>query len=323
MHEWTGIFVVEIAIVAEALAVACFLAIGAVVGSFLNVVAHRVPRGESVVFEGSHCPACNAKIRARDNVPVLGWLLLRGRCRDCNAAIAPRYPLVEAACAAVVGLIVSVELLSGGGNLPRSSPMVFGGGRRGIDVLLFHHDWRLFGICLFHCFLLVTLLAWALLAQDGHPVPRRWCRMAVVLAVVATLLWPTLLPVGLLQPMRSTGGQQGWQQSVAVAVAGLTTGWLVGRGLGIPVVRDGLALVGVVLGWQAVVQTTPLLLIVIVAIEALAAAIRAVHGGDPVFGGRGCRAWGAALLVATAVQILSWRWIEQGTAALWHWAAPS
>jgi len=323
MHEWTGIFVVEIAIVAEAVAVACFLAIGAVVGSFLNVVAHRVPRGESVVFEGSHCPACNAKIRARDNVPVLGWLLLRGRCRDCNAAIAPRYPLVEAACAAVVGVIASVELLSGGGNLPRFSPKVFGGGRRGIDVLLFHHDWRLFGICLFHCFLLVTLLAWALLAQDGHPVPRRWRRMAVVLAVVATLLWPTLLPVGLLQPMRSTGGQQGWQQSVAVAVAGLTAGWLVGCGLGIPVVRDGLVLVGVVLGWQAVVQTTLLLLIVIVAIEALTAAGRAVRGGDPGSGGLGGRAWGAALLVATAVQILSWGWIERGTAAVWHWAAPS
>jgi hypothetical protein len=147
--------------------------------------------------------------------------------------------------------------------------------------------------------------------------------MAVVLAVVATLLWPTLLPVGLLQPMRSTGGQQGWQQAVAVAVAGLTAGWLVGRGLGIPVVRDGLGLVGVVLGWQAVVQTTLLLLIVIVAIEVLTAAGRAVRGGDPRSGGLGGRAWGAALLVATAVQILSWRWIERGMAALWHWAAPS
>jgi hypothetical protein len=79
----------------------------------------------------------------------------------------------------------------------------------------------------------------------------------------------------------------------------------------------------VVLGWQAVVQTTLLLLIVIVAIEALTAVGRAVRGGDPGSGGLGGRAWGAALLVATAVQILSWRWIERGTAAVWHWAAPS
>jgi leader peptidase (prepilin peptidase) / N-methyltransferase len=68
---------------------------GLVAGSFLNVVIHRFPRGESVVFPGSHCPACGAPIRAVDNFPVLSWVLLRGRCRDCRAPISPRYPLVE------------------------------------------------------------------------------------------------------------------------------------------------------------------------------------------------------------------------------------
>jgi leader peptidase (prepilin peptidase) / N-methyltransferase len=75
-------------------AVAVFL-FGIVAGSFVNVVIHRFPRGESVVFPGSHCPACGAPIRAMDNVPVLSWLLLRGRCRDCRAPISARYPLVE------------------------------------------------------------------------------------------------------------------------------------------------------------------------------------------------------------------------------------
>jgi len=70
---------------------------GAVVGSFLNVVIHRLPAGESVVFPGSHCPRCGAPIRAWDNVPVLGWIALRGRCRDCREPIAARYPLVELA----------------------------------------------------------------------------------------------------------------------------------------------------------------------------------------------------------------------------------
>lgn len=70
---------------------------GAVVGSFLNVVVHRLPAGESVVSPGSRCPRCAAPIRPRDNVPVLGWLLLGGRCRDCREPIAPRYPLVELA----------------------------------------------------------------------------------------------------------------------------------------------------------------------------------------------------------------------------------
>jgi leader peptidase (prepilin peptidase)/N-methyltransferase len=71
--------------------------LGLLVGSFLNVVVHRLPRGGSVVFPASHCPACEAPIRPWDNVPVLSWLWLRGRCRDCGAPISPRYPAVELA----------------------------------------------------------------------------------------------------------------------------------------------------------------------------------------------------------------------------------
>jgi leader peptidase (prepilin peptidase)/N-methyltransferase len=70
--------------------------LGLLIGSFLNVVVHRVPRGESVVRPPSACPRCSNPIRARHNVPVLGWLVLRGRCHDCGTAISGRYPLVEA-----------------------------------------------------------------------------------------------------------------------------------------------------------------------------------------------------------------------------------
>jgi leader peptidase (prepilin peptidase) / N-methyltransferase len=73
--------------------------LGLAVGSFLNVVIYRVPRGESVVSPRSACPSCGTPIRERDNIPVVSWLLLRGRCRDCGAPISPRYPLVELACA--------------------------------------------------------------------------------------------------------------------------------------------------------------------------------------------------------------------------------
>jgi leader peptidase (prepilin peptidase) / N-methyltransferase len=75
--------------------------LGLSIGSFLNVVIHRVPRDESLVRPGSHCPLCGAAVRGRHNVPVLGWLLLRGRCADCRAPISPRYPLVEAGTAAL------------------------------------------------------------------------------------------------------------------------------------------------------------------------------------------------------------------------------
>jgi leader peptidase (prepilin peptidase)/N-methyltransferase len=80
-----------------ALALFCGL-IGLLIGSFLNVVIWRVPRGESVVSPPSACPSCGHEIRPRDNVPVLSWLLLKGRCRDCGHPISARYPLVELAC---------------------------------------------------------------------------------------------------------------------------------------------------------------------------------------------------------------------------------
>lgn len=69
--------------------------LGLVIGSFLNVVVHRVPRGESVVRPPSACPGCGTPIRPSDNVPVLSWLVLRGRCRTCGTGISARYPLVE------------------------------------------------------------------------------------------------------------------------------------------------------------------------------------------------------------------------------------
>lgn len=75
--------------------------LGLAVGSFLNVVIHRVPRGESLIRPGSHCPRCGNEVRNRHNLPVLGWLLLRGRCADCRGPISIRYPLVEAGTAAL------------------------------------------------------------------------------------------------------------------------------------------------------------------------------------------------------------------------------
>lgn len=80
--------------------------IGAAVGSFLNVVIWRVPRGESIVRPPSHCPNCGAPVRPRDNVPIISWLLLRGRCRSCSGRISPRYPIIEAVTALAFGAVV-------------------------------------------------------------------------------------------------------------------------------------------------------------------------------------------------------------------------
>ena len=86
-------------------------------GSFLNVVAFRLPRGESLVRPGSHCPSCGAAVRLYDNVPVLSWLWLHGRCRGCGEPISPRYPVVEAVTA-----LLFVAVLAAKGLDPAALP---------------------------------------------------------------------------------------------------------------------------------------------------------------------------------------------------------
>ena len=71
-------------------------AVGALIGSFLNVVIHRIPREQSIVLPSSKCPKCRAEIKPYDNIPVISYLILRGRCRSCGVSISPRYPAVEA-----------------------------------------------------------------------------------------------------------------------------------------------------------------------------------------------------------------------------------
>nr|WP_081882390.1 A24 family peptidase [Cryobacterium sp. MLB-32] len=85
---------------------------GLLIGSFLNVVIYRVPLGRSVVSPPSACPQCGAGILRRDNVPVVSWLLLRGRCRNCGAPISPRYPLVELGTALFFGVVTWWVLVS-------------------------------------------------------------------------------------------------------------------------------------------------------------------------------------------------------------------
>jgi len=88
-------------------AVAAFIG-GLLIGSFLTVVAHRVPRGDSIVAGRSHCPGCGAQIAAYDNVPVISWVILRGRARCCGMGISARYPLTELATAVLFAATVIV-----------------------------------------------------------------------------------------------------------------------------------------------------------------------------------------------------------------------
>jgi leader peptidase (prepilin peptidase) / N-methyltransferase len=86
---------------------------GAIIGSFLNVVAYRLPRHESLVTPASHCPRCDTPVKPYDNIPVLSWLLLRGHCRSCGEPISVRYPLVEL----LTGMLCLGAVLAGGSTV--------------------------------------------------------------------------------------------------------------------------------------------------------------------------------------------------------------
>src|ERR1044072_1280960 len=85
----------EATVLPAAFVFAVVAAVGAIIGSFLNVVIHRVPREESIAFPASRCPSCGTAIKPYDNIPVVSWAVLRGRCRSCKSSISARYPAVE------------------------------------------------------------------------------------------------------------------------------------------------------------------------------------------------------------------------------------
>lgn len=227
------------------------LLIGGNLGSFLNVVVHRLPRGESVVVGGSRCPRCAAPIRWHDNVPVVGWLLLRGRCRDCRAPISPRYPLVEAIGAIILGGVAAVELLSGGATLPGPQ---WGGGRAGADNLLLRPDARLVAMAVFHAWLMFVLLAEAAIEADGDVPPRRFREVVLAISLVLVTFCPVLSPVSAFP--RSWGMFTGpsWLTArltgLISGVAGAMCGGMIARRRPDPF-RTGMTLVGAALGWQA------------------------------------------------------------------------
>lgn len=179
--------------------------IGACIGSFLNVVAYRMPRGMSIIWKPSHCPQCGHPIRPRDNVPILGWLLLRGRCRDCQAPISPRYAIVEALMAAAFVALGYGELFSGGANLPAGAMVETHGAW---DNVWNPVNGRLIGLYIYHVTLLSVLMVMVLIDLDGQRIPKKLvafaaARLAIFAALIAAFCswrWPMWYP----ERMRTT-----------------------------------------------------------------------------------------------------------------------
>jgi leader peptidase (prepilin peptidase)/N-methyltransferase len=222
--------------------------LGAAVGSFLNVVVYRLPAGMSIVRPGSRCPQCLHPIRWFDNLPVVSWIILRGRCRDCRSAISIRYPLVEAGVAALFLTLGTSEIVYGATNLPMRSLGLAGGAVAPERTLP-----QLSGICAYHLLLLCTLLAAALVAIDGEWPPRRLFLPVLLVGLVAPAAWPWLHPVA-AWPSFAEGPLAGLIDGVAGLAAGAVLGGLATAlqprlpGERFPFAA---ASAGVVLGWQA------------------------------------------------------------------------
>jgi leader peptidase (prepilin peptidase)/N-methyltransferase len=194
--------------------------LGACVGSFLNVVAWRLPRQESLLWPASHCPRCGTPLAWHENLPVLGWLLLRGRCRHCHQPIAVRYPLVELLCA---GLWVAVLLAPPAPLGPRPDPW-----------LLLLAGWLLAS----------WLVPLVLIDLDSLWLPEPMLRWGVVVGLVAITL------VGLQQDL-ATGRALLLSHLVAVALGLLgfeAVSFLAQRVLGQPALGLGDAKLAALMG---------------------------------------------------------------------------
>lgn len=299
--------------------------IGAMLGSFLNVVVHRLPAGRSVIFGRSACPACDTGIRPQHNVPILGWLRLGGRCWHCGALIDARYPLVEAALAGFCLALCYAELLSGGVTLPIREPYFFAG----LLWIVLYAKWDLIGVFIYHVAAVALMLAWALIAADGRRIPARHVAAVLVVMGLVPVALPWVHPVPLVHPP-ITGAVAGaplafdrpewlWR-GLGVSFAGIAVGAAVGAGLAAlrrahhdlrPDVGDVapgmagpslpaiVALVGAVFGWQAVPA---------VAVLALGAAA-AIRGWARWIGRRDSIPLELCVVGAVVVHLFLWRWI--------------
>ena len=192
VHEPTPVARINLMLVSVFASLWVFV-LGSCIGSFLNVVIYRLPAGLQIGKPKSRCPKCETPLTARDNIPILGWLVLRGKCRYCQIPIAARYPIIETISGIIfLGLIIA-EIATGGANLPIREVTPSDGNP--IDLIFIQREYILLGIYLFHSTLLMLVLATAMIGYDGHKPPMRLLTFGIIVAGVAGMIWPELRPV--------------------------------------------------------------------------------------------------------------------------------
>ncbi|MEM6691190.1 MAG: prepilin peptidase [Planctomycetota bacterium] len=250
---------------------AIFAYAGACVGSFLNVVAASAPRGESIALRSSACPECGTPIRRIDNLPIMSYLMLRGRCRDCEAAIPIRYFAVELVGFTIFGSLFVYELVTGAANVPGFQSYTYAG----ILWIILYTKWPVVGIYLLHCLLFSCVLMLALMERDRLRPPRKMAITLLVLFAGVVIAIPTMLTVSLVDqtPFQLPTSFPSWLDRAATCIAGGISGWMIGQlmmslsrrhGQDSSLLAAALVLLGVSLGWQAVLTIAITWLIVTV-----------------------------------------------------------
>lgn len=216
-------------------------AMGTVVGSFINVCVYRIPWQKSLIWPGSSCPKCRNAIRARDNLPIIGWLILGGRCRSCDASISIRYPGVELLVGVLFVALYAVDVVSRPRYWPGEVPLAF------------------FATWIYHAILVALLVTATFIDYDLTIIPDEVTVTGMVVAIGLGSWFPTIRP----DPSGATTHLNGlWIGLTGLLVGGGVT-WSV-RILGSFAFRREalgfgdvtlMAMIGAFLGWQAALLT--------------------------------------------------------------------
>jgi len=282
-----------------------FFMIGTVMGSFLNVCIYRIPWQKSVIWPGSRCPLCLGAIVARDNIPIVSWLALRGECRGCGAPISVRYPLVEG----LVGLLFLgaylVDVIAGPpgawGQVPASQLLA----------------------AAYHAAFLALLVAATFIDYDLMIIPDQITVTGMVLGVGLGTLWPLVRPVPASWPAMTRF------QGFGVGFLGLVVGggltYLVRASASRILHREAMGfgdvtlmgMIGAFLGWQAAVLTffvAPFLGLAHAAWKLLSYLKKRLGGGQ-LSGADREIPYGPYLSMAAATLVFLWPWLWRAWAA--------
>ena len=272
-----------------------FFYFGASIGSFINVVANRTPQGKSIIWRGSHCPFCDRRLTMLDNMPIFGWIALRGRCRSCHLPIAPRYLIMEIVVGSIFMSLALIELMGNGMNLPHRDWKI----GSGIVSTVFYPKWDLIGAYIVHASLFAVVVMVIASHMDRLRFPVLPMVVIGAIYIACATYHPIVAPVRWVEPWGPTYPRTmsvPWER-LATSLIGLAAGGLMGLGYSallwqaffrpIQSADDstGIArwlyhslvifmLTGGLLGWQVVVQVG------IVATSLVVLAVRTLSVGD-------------------------------------------